>query len=167
MSLGTSARETLARLMAADAANGDRPFVIVHPNGAQPMASKGQFRDALGGRDLLELERAGFFLENTRDPDRRLKSFYLASGSRQRLAQLGSLSTTTRIEEKPHGPLWPEDARGMTRESIWAVYDELVAAEDRRPTRAKWRRHCTQRKAARARPAGARDPGLAAPSTKD
>jgi hypothetical protein len=136
--LGAAAREALAQLFGADATNGEGPFVIVRPNGAHPLVAKRQFRAEVEGRALLELERAGLLLPNSRDAHG-LKSFYLASDSRQRLdsAKPGLLGPTPRIQGQLQRGRWPQEARGTTRESIWATYDELAQAEGRRPTREK------------------------------
>ncbi len=42
--LGASAREALAQLIEADAANGEGYFLIASPNGACPLVTQGQFR---------------------------------------------------------------------------------------------------------------------------
>jgi hypothetical protein len=83
--LGASAREALAQLIEADAANGDGPFVIVRFMNRLPLVAKGQFSADIGGGTLLELERAGVLWSDRRDADNRLKTFYLSSDSRQLL----------------------------------------------------------------------------------
>lgn len=97
--LGASASEALAQLIDADAANSERPFVIVRPNGASPVVAKGQFRAPISGRDLIELERAGVLLSNTRNANG-LKTFYLSSDSRQLLdAALAAAGEPTPLSE--------------------------------------------------------------------
>jgi hypothetical protein len=97
--LGASAREALAQLIDADAANGEGYFVIVRPNGASPLVAKGQFRAPIGGRDLIELERAGVLLPNSRNADG-LKTFYLSPDSRRLLdAALAAAGEPTPLKE--------------------------------------------------------------------
>jgi hypothetical protein len=85
MALGASAREALAQLIEADAANGEGHFVIIRFQGRLPWVVKGQFHAEVGGGTLLELERAGVLWSDRRDADNRLKTFYLSSDSRQLL----------------------------------------------------------------------------------
>jgi hypothetical protein len=97
--MGASAREALAQMIDADAANGEGYFVIVRPNGASPLVAKGQFRASVSGRDLIELERAGVLLPNSRNADG-LKTFYLSSDARRLLdAALAAAVEPTPLNE--------------------------------------------------------------------
>jgi hypothetical protein len=133
--LGGSAREALAQLIEADAANGEGYFVIVRPNGARPLVAKGQFRGEVSGEALLELEGAGVLMSNSRDADR-LKTFYLASDSRQLLeAAIAAAGEPTPLSGTPTSV--PGPALINTRDEVEAKRADRHGAT-RGPGRPPW-----------------------------
>ena len=133
--LGASAREALAQLIEADAANGEGYFVIVRPNGASPLVAKGQFRASISGAALLELEGAGVLLPDSRDADR-LKTFYLSSDSR-RLLDAALAATAEPTPLKGTSTSEPGPAPITTRDEGEAKNSHRDGAA-RRPGRPGW-----------------------------
>ncbi len=153
--MGASAREALARLIEADAANGEGYFVVVRLNAAPPLVMKGQFRAFVSGRALLELEGAGTLLPISRDA-RGLKTFYLSSDSRQLLdaaiAAAGeptplsaALSRTEvlgsggqpRTQPQPGRRGRPKGTRSVPRQQIIDRFRSLRTSYGRNPTQAE------------------------------
>jgi len=133
--LGASAREALGQLVEADAANGEGPFLIIRLNRRLPWVVKGQFRAEVGGGTLLELERAGVLLSDSRDADR-LKTFYLSSDSRQLLeAAIAAAGEPTPLSGTPASE--PGPALITTRDEVEAKRADRQGAA-RGPGRPGW-----------------------------
>jgi hypothetical protein len=133
--LGASVREALAQLIEADAANGEGQFLIIRFIGRRPLVVKGQFRAEVSGGTLLELERAGVLLSNSRDAGG-LKTFYISSDSRQLLeAAIAASGEPTPISGAPTSEADP--VLITTRDEVEAKRADLYGAA-RGPGRPGW-----------------------------
>ena len=115
LAIGAIARQVLAQLITASTGSGV-PFVIVRPNGAEPIVIKGQWRASMSGAGLAELERAGAILPNTRDTYG-LKTFYLSSSAPDLLGPADLAAPVRRRRGRP----------GWTAELFWQRYQQALA----------------------------------------